>query len=275
MNSSMGWSGRPTDHVGIVAEPRYGAQAQPRGMVDALRRMSCVEVVDLHISEDLDQCDVVVARGRSRHVLDMLASAERRGIRTVNRSHSVRSVLDKVEMHHRLLHAGVHVPRTWTGPINDLRRQLRRHRGPLVIKPVLGDNCRDVRRLADGGELAETPWSEHRAIVQEYVVNDGFDIKLYGVGEQVWAVRKPSPLLASNADASPLVTTADQVSLARRCANAFGLDFFGVDCVETRTGLVVIEVNDFPNYSGLDSADEMLAAFVVAQIDARLAVMVS
>lgn len=274
MNSSMG-SGRPTDRIGVVAEARYGNQTQPRGMVGALRRMSNVEVIDVQCKEHLERCDVLVARGRSKHVVDLLVLAERRRVRTVNPSRAVRAVLDKVEMHHRLLHAGVRVPRTWTGPIHDLRRQLRGHRGPLVIKPVLGDNCRDVKLLNDGGQLAETPWSEPRAIVQEYVDNDGFDIKLYGIGAQVWAVRKPSPLTASKVNAVPLVTTPDHVRLARRCANAFGLDLYGVDCVQTPAGLVVIEVNDFPNYSGLDWADEALAEFVVAQVDARLAVMAS
>ena len=274
MNSSMG-CGRPPDRIGIVAEARYGCQIQPRGMVEALRRMSNVELIDVQRSDHLERCDVVVARGRSEHVLDLLAWAERRGVRTVNPSGSVRAVLDKVEMHHRLLHAGVRVPRTWTGPIQDLRRQLRGHRGRLVIKPVLGDNCRDVKLLDDGGQLAETLWSEPRAIVQEYVDNDGFDIKLYGIGERVWVVRKPSPLLASKAEAVQLVTTPGHVRLARRCANAFGLDLYGVDCVQTSTGLVVIEVNDFPNYSGLEWADLTLAEFVVAQIDAQLTAMAS
>jgi ribosomal protein S6--L-glutamate ligase len=274
MNNRNG-IGHPTRRIGVAVESRYTGQAQPRGVLDALARMIHVELIDVAGSDQLDECDVVLARGRSESLLRLLAEAEYRGLRTVNRSSAVRGVLDKVEMHHRLLNAGVRVPRTWTGPIGDLRRQLRVHGGPLVIKPVLGDNCRDVSVLEDGRALQEVPWAEPTAIVQEYIANDGFDTKLYGIGDRVWTVRKPSPLHASTVPAARLTTSLDDVRLGRRCANAFGLDLYGVDCITTRAGLVVIEVNDFPNYSGIDGAADLLAEFVVSQIDERVEVMAS
>ena len=52
-------------------------------------------------------------------------------------------------------------------------------------------------------------------------------------------------------------------TLARRCADLFGLELFGVDCIETPEGILVIEVNDFPNYSGVDGANEKLAEYVI------------
>ena len=264
-----------TCRVGVIAERRYAFQAQPRGVIDALLRTPGVEFVDIENGDQLGRCDVVLARGRSEAVLGLLAEAERRGVRTVNSSSSVRAVLDKAEMHQRLMNAGVRVPRTWTGRIDDLRLELRRECGPLVIKPVRGDNCRDVSILDDGRALERAAWSEPTAIVQEYVANDGFDVKLYGIGDRVWTVRKPSPLHPSDVSAVRRATTADEVRLARRCANAFGLDLYGVDCIETRAGLVVIEVNDFPNYSGIEGADELLADFVLAQIDSRQAATAS
>jgi glutathione synthase/RimK-type ligase-like ATP-grasp enzyme len=38
-----------------------------------------------------------------------------------------------------------------------------------------------------------------------------------------------------------------------------------VDCVETPAGPVVIEVNDFPNYTGVPGADDALARLVLAR----------
>jgi glutathione synthase/RimK-type ligase-like ATP-grasp enzyme len=52
--------------------------------------------------------------------------------------------------------------------------------------------------------------------------------------------------------------------LALRCGRLFGLELFGVDCVEGPGGPLVIEVNEFPNYTGVPRADELLADHVVA-----------
>ena len=50
--------------------------------------------------------------------------------------------------------------------------------------------------------------------------------------------------------------------IARRCRALFALDLYGVDCVETPAGLIIIEVNDFPNYSAVPEANDRLAAHV-------------
>jgi ribosomal protein S6--L-glutamate ligase len=58
---------------------------------------------------------------------------------------------------------------------------------------------------------------------------------------------------------------ADSVAeLARTCGRLFGLTVFGVDCLETSHGPVVIEVNDFPNFTAVPGADVLLARHVLA-----------
>jgi glutathione synthase/RimK-type ligase-like ATP-grasp enzyme len=51
--------------------------------------------------------------------------------------------------------------------------------------------------------------------------------------------------------------------LASRCRRAFGLDLYGIDCIPTDDGPVVIEVNEFPNYTGVPQASERLADYVL------------
>jgi ribosomal protein S6--L-glutamate ligase len=51
--------------------------------------------------------------------------------------------------------------------------------------------------------------------------------------------------------------------LGLRCGELFGLELWGVDCVETPDGPVVIEVNEFPNYTAVPAADERLADHVL------------
>ena len=265
-------SGQRSGRIGILLEARYRRQAQPAGMIEALKAMAQVEVVEIRSSVDLGQCDLLVARGRSLDVLSLMADAEARGVRTINGSLSVRSVVDKIAMHHRLVEAGIAVPPTWTGSFEALRDQLAAHRGPIVVKPVFGDNCRDVTVLDDGTALRSLRWNEPRAIVQRHLPNDGYDVKLYGVGDDVWAVRKPSPLSVAGGISMLMATNTNHVDLAHRCRDAFGLDLYGVDCIATDAGLVVIEVNDFPNYTGIPGADEHLARFVVSALLEDLAV---
>ena len=54
--------------------------------------------------------------------------------------------------------------------------------------------------------------------------------------------------------------------LALRCGRVFGLELFGVDCIEGLGGPWVIEVNEFPNYTGVARADEQLAEHVLARM---------
>ncbi|TMB31973.1 MAG: hypothetical protein E6J61_08470 [Deltaproteobacteria bacterium] len=135
---------------------------------------------------------------------------------------------------------------------------------PPVVKPVFGDNARDVRVVRDRAELLSLQWHEPSVIAQPYLPSAGFDLKLYVAREEERAVKKPSPLATgSEAVAHPVLLTPALRDLALRCGVIFGLDLYGVDCIETPEGPVVIEVNDFPNYSGTEGMDASLARFVV------------
>jgi glutathione synthase/RimK-type ligase-like ATP-grasp enzyme len=57
--------------------------------------------------------------------------------------------------------------------------------------------------------------------------------------------------------------------LARRCGEAFGLEIYGVDTIETSTGPLVIEVNEFPNFSVIRDAAGLIADHIVARMGDR------
>lgn len=257
---------RTGQRVGMVCEPRYRGQVQPAGLRSALARQRDVRVVDVRLADDLGSCDILVARGRSDEVIDLLQRAERMGLRTLNRSSAVRAVRDKEHMTADLRAARLPIPETWIGALDELTTRLVDVPFPLVVKPVFGDNCRDVHLVADGAALAGVSFPEARAIIQRYLPSDGYDLKLYGIGDAVWAVRKPSPLRPDlSPTALPLTATPAQAALAWRCAHAVGLDLYGVDCIDTPGGPVVIEINDFPNYTGVAGADDALADFVLSR----------
>jgi ribosomal protein S6--L-glutamate ligase len=266
--------------IGVVAERRYLAQTQPSGMIAALRRAShAVTVIDpqeaaYRMGDDawLDGLDVVVGRGRSCALLCLLGWAESRGIPTLNTRAAVGAVLDKAEMSVRFAAEGIPMPRTYFGTIPALAGSIPESEYPIILKPVFGDNSRGLVVAETVDEARAVEWSEPVALAQHYVPNDGLDLKLYGIGDDIWAVRKPSPFdpgpgtgrRAAGRDASAAELTPELVDLGRRCGRIFGLELYGVDCVETPDGPLVIEVNDFPNYTAVPQADERLADYVVA-----------
>ncbi len=263
------FTGRLT--VGVLVEPRYLRQRQPAGLCAELeRRGHEVVVIDPETIHEVGAAgwlagiDVLVPRGRSLALLSLVACAERHGVAVVNGRCAIGAVHNKLDMSVALVASGIPTPKTFAGAPERLANTVPVHCYPLVLKPAFGDNGRGLYVVPDAGQLARVTWPETIALAQELVPSDGFDLKLYGAGEYVWAVRKPSPFapLRSIRAADPAELTSELTALARRCGELFGLELYGVDCVETEAGPVTIEVNEYPNYTGVEEADERLADYV-------------
>ncbi|MFQ5857618.1 MAG: RimK family alpha-L-glutamate ligase [Anaerolineae bacterium] len=269
-------------HIGILVEGRYLTHAQPAGMSAALRAHGHhVTLIDpdatsFEMGDDnwLEGLDIIVARGRSQALLCLLAWAEARGVLTINRRDAVAGVQNKADMAVALSAGNVPTPCTFLGRVEELAGQVPSASYPLILKPIFGDNCRGLCIVETPDELTGLEWPEPAALAQQYLPNDGYDLKLYAVGDEIWAVRKPSPfnglrtslpasLAGHSSKAELLPLTPALQELGRRCSELFGLDLYGVDCIQTSDGPVVIEVNDFPNYTGVPDADERLADYVM------------
>jgi ribosomal protein S6--L-glutamate ligase len=274
--------------IALLAERRYLSQRQPLGLAAELDRQGCrVHLIDpgstaISLTDDswLTGVDLCVARGRSQAVLSRLLAAERRGVATLDRSSAIAGVRDKAAMAVALASVGIPTPPTTLGTPSQLAAELPSHLYPVILKPIYGDNCRGLRVCGSPDAIARlSPAVEDPLLAQPYLAGDGADLKLYGVGDRIWAIRKPSPLSVGGAptarpgtsiEAAPVPLTADLRRLARDCSELFGLELFGVDCLLTPAGPVVIEVNDYPNYTGVAGADEALANHVLARLGGAL-----
>jgi ribosomal protein S6--L-glutamate ligase len=272
--------------IALLAERRYLAHRQPVGLLTELgRRGWTVRLIDpassaISLTDDLwlAGVELCVARGRSQALLTWLLAAERRGVPTLNRHSAVAGVHNKAAMAVALAGAGIPTPATMLGSPSQLAAELPADLYPVILKPIHGDNCRGLRICGTPDEVARlSPPVDDPLLAQPYLPGGGMDLKLYGVGKRIWAIRKPSPLRAGgalgdrsagSAEATPVELTADIRRLAIDCAELFGLELFGVDCLLTPTGPVVIEVNDYPNYSGIPEADAALADHVLARLGA-------
>jgi ribosomal protein S6--L-glutamate ligase len=260
--------------IGVLVEARYLTQSQPVGLINLLKsRQQHLTMMDPQqtfytMGDDrwLNGLDLIVARGRSWALLCLLAWAERRGVTTINSKASIAAVHNKAEMSVALAAGKLPTPKTFFGSIAQLASHITADCYPLILKPIFGDNCRGLLVVHSAEELSNTDWPEPVVLAQSYFPTDGYDLKLYGIGEDVWAVRKPSPFNAppDAKGGSELVPLTDEWrNLGRACGKLFGLELFGVDCIQTRAGTFVIEVNDYPNFTAVPDADERLADYVM------------
>lgn len=276
----MTTSGRDRRRVVVLVERRYLRQRQPAGLCAALGELGLdVEVLDpeqnaYRAGDDrwLEGVGAIVPRGRSHPLLHLLGWAEWAGVPVLHRRSVVEGVRDKAAMALALERGGVPTPATYFGRPSRLAEVLSPADFPLLLKPVFGDNSTGLTLVARPSDLAALSWPDPLALAQRWVDGGHVDLKLYGAGDDVWAVRRRSPLapVGGGGEAAELVpVTPALAEIARRCRALFGLELYGVDCLETQDGPLVVEVNEFPNYVGVPEVDGALARLVGRLVEER------
>ena len=258
-----------TTRVLTLVDRRYRSQAQPSGMIAALRdRGAHVEELDeTQCATDnwrdvLMRVDVAVARGRLPGTLAVLADVAASGVPVVDTAAAVERVRDKRIMTRLLRDTGLARPRTAICSPEDLVGVDLEY--PIIVKPVFGDNAEGLVVLEEPADLTRLRWRDPELIAQEYRPGSGADLKLYVIEDFIAAVRRPSPISPCTARSLGIVPVNDELrEIVKRVSTAFGLRFFGVDCLDVDGRLKVLEVNDFPNYSSVPNASELLARHVL------------
>lgn len=271
--------------IGFIVERRYLRQDMPGAAIRALAKRGVAS--DVICPQDgrfdpatgvlrsgdgatfkLDDYAVIVTRNRNALGLAMLSYADAAGILAINTHASTRQVRNKAKMGIALSQAGVQCARTVLADNIAALAELEPDWFPLILKATYGDNSQGLRLVRRPEDLAYIRWGDQLVLAQHYLPNDGFDLKLYVVGRQVFVVRKPSPFNGDPNVLPELVKPGEQmIDIALRCGTAFGLEIYGVDSMDTPEGLVVIEVNEYPNFTGVPTAAEHIADYILARLD--------
>jgi glutathione synthase/RimK-type ligase-like ATP-grasp enzyme/CheY-like chemotaxis protein len=273
--------------VAIIVERRHlgdRALVQARSALESAGCQVPLVVPDANHAFDIPSeappWDAVLSRGRDLAGLGMLAAVSALGVIAINTPESIELVRNKIAMHGVLLEQDLPLPKTWFASDAGAFRLLPLESFPLVVKPFDGDGSAGLALLTRPGDVDLLPALEGKQSVylaQELLQTDGWDLKLYGIGNRVWAVRKPSPVRFMEPGAADVGIVPKRAAelvridarlrdIALTCGRACGLELWGVDVAMTPRGPYVIEVNDFPTYSAVPDAGAAIAQHVLALI---------
>lgn len=200
--------------------------------------------------------DLVVHRGLSAQDAHLLAAIAATGVPLCNPWTGTDRTGDRAEVHRAIADSPVPAPggvvrHTWSEVLAE--EAIR----PVVVKAVEGGGR--GRGVLAGPLPAEAPM-DGPYLVEDLVEHDGVDRKLYVVGDWVRGLLKPSTLLHEHTtEGTPFEVDQALADLGRSTAASLDLHLAGVDVVLGPRGPVVVDVNVFPGYRGVEGAAQAVA----------------
>lgn len=207
-------------------------------------------------------------------IFELLANL---GWTVVNHPRSLSIAESKAQTTFYLQTAGLPVPRTTvTQNLDDATSAIRQY-GTSVLKPLFGSHGIGIEKVEPGvaEEMLKRFLESYGAIyVQEYVPNDGSDIRAFVVGDDIpAAIRRIAPPghwktnVYLGADCRPCELTAGLSEICIEAARVIGLDYTGVDVIIGPDGPKILEVNGAPTWHGvLDATARNVAEDVVHHV---------
>jgi ribosomal protein S6--L-glutamate ligase len=197
--------------------------------------------------------------------LGLMQQMENTGTAVINPVRALMEARDKYSTATTLAKAGLRVPETCVSEsAHWAYRKTRKFKG-IVSKPLVGSLGFGAMKFEDA-DLAFNAYKTLEELglpiyVQEYLENPRRDIRAFVIEEKVvgaiyrvavkgnWKANislgnRPKSLKISN----------DLEELAIKASKILGLIYAGVDILETKDGLVLLEVNGSPSWQGLRKA---------------------
>lgn len=231
---------------------------------DLIFRCNGVNLLDLDglVVRDLGRRGAVDVSFR----FDVLGALVQKGVPVINPPDAIARAANKFATSRALLDSGVTTPRTIATTSLEEAEEALHSFGKAVSKPLFGYKGKDILLLKSGNspDLARLrSIVEARGLVylQEFVetaADSPRDIRAFVVdGKTLGAIFRVAPpgewisnlARGGRAEACPL--TDELEDLAAKAARAVGAIYCGVDLLETRQGLTVIEVNGTPSGKGI------------------------
>ncbi|HEV2438644.1 MAG TPA: RimK family alpha-L-glutamate ligase [bacterium] len=209
--------------------------------------------------------------------VQILHQLEHRGVRVFSRARAIADVNDRYRMTQRLGQSGIPIPRTVVAESIWAADLVIREWGRVVVKPLFTSKGRGMLLLHAGRpyRLALRRWQRAWRVpfyLQEFVPHAGRDIGAVVLNGHVlgayYRIAGRGAWLTTTAAGGAYEAcevTPEMARLAVRAADVFGLEFTGVDLVETPGGYLVYEVSAFGGFAGLWRSQAIDAAQAYAE----------
>jgi ribosomal protein S6--L-glutamate ligase len=197
--------------------------------------------------------------------MDVLGETARRGSVVVNPPRALEIAIDKYLGLSRLQAAGLIVPDTIVCQTTHAAKEaFNALGGDVVLKPLFGSEGRGLVRVRNrrAAEQAIESIVANQGVIylQRFVVHDGYDYRLFVVGDRVLGIRRSNSNdwklnVKQGATVAPIDVSLTLAQLAQRAASAVGASLAGVDLLPGRDGqLYALEVNAVPGWKALGMA---------------------
>jgi RimK family alpha-L-glutamate ligase len=202
-----------------------------------------------------------------------LHSLNRHGTPIVNNSRTIEIAADKY-MTLSVLHSkGIPIPKSLV--TENIREAIKfiTNESDVLIKPVFGSRGIGISRLSDI-DLAERIFRTlrfHRYVLllQEFIPHNNIDIRVFIVGGRTVAAMKRKANtwrtnVSQGATPLPVKMSREKEEIALKATEALNCEIAGVDLLEGKEGIRVLEVNSQPGWRGLQSISSVNIAEEIA-----------
>ena len=208
------------------------------------------------------QHDLYVLKRTSGLAMSLAGSLHALGASIVNPYPASVTLQDKIATTRILRCAGLPIPASYIASDPEELAPLL-EAGPLIIKPYQGASGYGIQVVRTPAELdAVQVQPKQPVFAQRYHPPDGRDRKLYNIGGRVFGVMKVFPARTEGEKhGEPFEPTAAQRDLVLKCGEAFGIDLYGVDIIESEGASYVVDMSSMPGFKGVPEAARLLADY--------------
>jgi ribosomal protein S6--L-glutamate ligase len=203
--------------------------------------------------------------------ISLIEHMEVAGIRVVNPCYAFRRARDKYATQYTLEAASLPIPTTYTTESMSDAYHVSEIYGDFIYKPILSSMGKGSMRFSDP-DLAYNAYKmldryNQPLILQKYVQNPGRDIRVFVIGDEVvgsaYKYKAEGKWKTNVAQGGRMVdekVPENILELGLSATHAMGLDYSGVDVMESPDGPVILEVNGSPGWQALNPAANIKVA---------------
>jgi len=218
----------------------------------------------LELSDVRVEHDLYVLKKTSRLALSIAGALHAQGAVIVNPYPVSVALRDKIITFRILQSAGVPTPDTYVASRPERLESLL-DGGPLVVKPYQGSDGFGIRVVRSVAELAAVPAGKDPVFAQRYHPPQGRDRKMYVIGGRVFGVKKVFPARTdAEKHGEPFTPTAELREIVVRCGQAFGIDLYSIDIIESEGKPYVVDMCSIPGCRGVPDGPSRLASYLYA-----------